>query len=101
AGGPPPGPGRPPRRRNLAGALAVRPAALARRAAPGHRLVLVDDLVTTGASLAEAARALRAAGRPPHAAATVAAAVRRSRSGPGPAAPARGGRGGPVPSRGS
>ncbi|MFD0528513.1 ComF family protein [Kitasatospora arboriphila] len=47
------------RHRNLHGALAVPP----RRAAllSGRRLVLVDDLVTTGASLAEAARALRAA----------------------------------------
>ncbi|MFJ5884995.1 ComF family protein [Kitasatospora cineracea] len=68
------------RRRNLDGALAV-PARLARRLA-GHRLVLVDDLVTTGASLAEAARALRAAGCPPRAAATVAATARR---GPGAA----------------
>ncbi|MFD7735507.1 ComF family protein [Kitasatospora phosalacinea] len=66
------------RRRNLDGALAV-PARVAPRLA-GHRLVLVDDLVTTGASLAEAARALRAAGCPPRAAATVAATARR---GPG------------------
>ncbi|WP_254897785.1 ComF family protein [Kitasatospora sp. NA04385] len=63
------------RHRNLDGALAV-PARLAARLA-GHRLVLVDDLVTTGASLAEAARALRAAGCPPRAAATVAATARR------------------------
>ncbi|AUG77533.1 phosphoribosyltransferase [Kitasatospora sp. MMS16-BH015] len=64
------------RRRNLHGALTVRHASL-----PPHPLVLVDDLVTTGASLAEAARALRAHGHPPHAAATVAAAGRRSRPG--------------------
>ncbi|MEV7180194.1 phosphoribosyltransferase family protein [Kitasatospora sp. NPDC093679] len=63
------------RHRNLHGALAVPP----RRAAllSGRRLVLVDDLVTTGASLAEAARALRAAGCPPCAAAAVAATPRR------------------------
>ncbi|MEV4561384.1 phosphoribosyltransferase family protein [Kitasatospora sp. NPDC049285] len=64
------------RHRNLHGALAV-PDRLAARLA-GHRLVLVDDLVTTGATLAEAARALRAAGCPPRAAATVAATARRN-----------------------
>ena len=56
------------RARNLAGALAVRPGA----PAAGEALVLVDDLVTTGASLAEAARALREAGAPPLGAAVVA-----------------------------
>ncbi|WP_052390861.1 ComF family protein [Streptomyces sp. NRRL B-24484] len=70
------------RHRNLHGALAVPP----RRAAllHGRTPVLVDDLVTTGASLAEAARALRAAGCPPFAAAAVASTPRRS-AGPGPA----------------
>lgn len=53
------------RRANLAGALevaasGVRPLGEAVRA--GARVVLVDDLMTTGASLAEAARALAAAG---------------------------------------
>ncbi|MBQ0848626.1 ComF family protein [Streptomyces sp. BH-SS-21] len=44
---------------NLAGALEVAPGG-ARLLAGAGRVVLVDDLMTTGASLAEAARALRA-----------------------------------------
>ncbi|MET9612624.1 ComF family protein [Kitasatospora indigofera] len=60
------------------------------RPAAGCRLVLVDDLVTTGASLGEAARALARAGAPPSAAATVAAAgLRRT----GPARPPASGAG--------
>lgn len=58
------------RRANLAGALA------ARGGAPGVRVV-VDDLTTTGASLAEACRALARAGTPASACAVVAAAERR------------------------
>jgi predicted amidophosphoribosyltransferase len=50
---------------NLAGALEVAPAGV-RLLAGGGRAVLIDDLMTTGASLAEAARALTAAGAAPH-----------------------------------
>ncbi|WP_327253012.1 ComF family protein [Streptomyces sp. NBC_01244] len=49
------------RRENLAGALQARPGA-GRAMAGAARIVLVDDLVTTGSTLVEAARALRAAG---------------------------------------
>jgi predicted amidophosphoribosyltransferase len=45
---------------------------------PGGEVIVVDDIVTTGASLAEAARALAAAGRLPLGAATVAATMRRA-----------------------
>ncbi|GGV13844.1 hypothetical protein GCM10010495_29760 [Kitasatospora herbaricolor] len=55
------------------------------RLGAGCRLVLVDDLVTTGASLGEAAHALARAGAPPSAAATVAAAgLRRPPTGARP-----------------
>ncbi|MFI6446069.1 ComF family protein [Kitasatospora sp. NPDC050543] len=63
------------RRRNLHGALAVPPHL--RGTLVQRQVVLVDDLVTTGASLAEAARALTLAGARPCAAATVAATARR------------------------
>jgi predicted amidophosphoribosyltransferase len=61
---------------NLAGALAVR--GRFRGALAGRRVVLVDDIVTTGATLAEAARALRAEGVDVLAAAVVAATARRA-----------------------
>ncbi|NNG18815.1 ComF family protein [Naumannella sp. ID2617S] len=57
---------------NLAGAL------VARAGPPGRTAILVDDVTTTGATLAEAHRALLAAGVPVLGAAVVAATVRRS-----------------------
>jgi predicted amidophosphoribosyltransferase len=63
---------------NLAGALGVRDAGRARLR--GSTLIMVDDLMTTGVTLAEAARALRSAGGSVHAAATVAATPRRGSS---------------------
>jgi predicted amidophosphoribosyltransferase len=58
------------RRENLAGAFRLR------RPISTGAAVLVDDLVTTGSSLTEAARVLRAARIPVLGAATVAATVR-------------------------
>ncbi|MDT7570937.1 MAG: hypothetical protein QOE05_1111 [Actinomycetota bacterium] len=57
---------------NLAGAFVVR-----RDLPAGLPVVVVDDVVTTGASLVEAARALTAAGATVEGAATVAATIRR------------------------
>lgn len=57
---------------NLAGALQASP-----RLPASGVVVVVDDVVTTGASLAEAARALAAAGLVVHGGATVAATLRR------------------------
>jgi predicted amidophosphoribosyltransferase len=58
---------------NLEGALR------AKRDLRGARVIVVDDVVTTGATLAEAARALRAAGAEVPAAAVVAATARWAR----------------------
>ena len=63
---------------NLRGAYDVRPSS--RRALPGVALVVVDDVITTGATAAEAARALRAAGGSVSAVAVVAATSRRTSS---------------------
>lgn len=60
---------------NLAGSLQVVPAA---KGPPAAGALLLDDIVTTGATLAEAARALHAAGIAVPLAATVGATRRRS-----------------------
>jgi predicted amidophosphoribosyltransferase len=64
------------RARNLAGALIVAPVAV--RLVSGRSVLLVDDLITTGSTLAEAARALRTADVEVVGAATVAATARWS-----------------------
>lgn len=63
---------------NLAGAFEVTTGA--RRVAAGRSAIVVDDVLTTGATAAEATRALVAAGVVVDAVATVAATVRRSTS---------------------
>ena len=78
--------GREARRDNLAGALEV--TAWGRPVLAGSVCVVVDDVVTTGSTLAEATRALRSAGARHVVAAAVAATPRRSRA--PPRTPARG-----------
>lgn len=63
------------RRENLAGALTC-------VEAPGCRVIVVDDIITTGATLAEAARALREAGVGAARAAAIAATSRTRASVP-------------------
>jgi predicted amidophosphoribosyltransferase len=58
------------RRRNVADSLRARDVA-------GLRIVVIDDVVTTGATLEEAARALRAGGAEVIGAATIASTARR------------------------
>jgi predicted amidophosphoribosyltransferase len=60
------------RRRNAAGALA------ATRRLAGRRFLIVDDVLTTGSTVAEAARALRAAGGEVFGAAVIAETPRRA-----------------------
>ncbi len=62
--------GRLERHRNTAGSMVA-------RGIRGQRVVVLDDVITTGASLAEAVRALREAGADVAAAVTVAATPRR------------------------
>jgi predicted amidophosphoribosyltransferase len=61
------------RARNIRGTFAVRP----RQLRPGGSVVLADDIVTTGATLAEAARTMAAGGRRPVAAAVLVATPKR------------------------
>lgn len=64
------------RARNLSGAFTTRRRAVDRLRV--DRVVLVDDLITTGVTLTECAAALAAAGVHAHACATIAATQRRS-----------------------
>lgn len=76
------------REANLRGRMRVRPRPRGRLAALGPvRVVLCDDVVTTGSTLREAQRALERSGVPVAGAATVAATVRRRVGSPAPGLP--------------
>ncbi|GAB3081186.1 ComF family protein [Intrasporangium mesophilum] len=66
------------RRANLSGAMGVKP--LWHNVIRGRRCIVVDDVVTTGATMAEAARALRRAGAADVVGATIAATQRSGAS---------------------
>lgn len=70
------------RRANLDGSMWTVAARLARRAGRPARVVVCDDVLTTGATASEAARALAASGVPVTAVAVVAATARRIRGVP-------------------
>lgn len=69
------------RRANLTGAIGVPDRVAERWRRDGHAVVLCDDLVTTGASLVEATRALRAVGVPVVGAVTLVATPRHGPAG--------------------
>jgi predicted amidophosphoribosyltransferase len=74
---------------NVAGSLAMRPGFSRPAVGSAPRIVLVDDVLTSGATLSEAARALRAGGVQTHKAVVV-AAVLRPEPGGSSALPSRG-----------
>lgn len=65
------------RRANLAGSMAARQRVVRRLAGRGAHVVVCDDVITTGATVREAQRALEAVGVPVLAVAAVAATPRR------------------------
>jgi predicted amidophosphoribosyltransferase len=66
------------RRLNLAGSLRIRTGGGGRAARGSPLVVIVDDVLTTGATIAEAARALREGGVSPGGAAVIAAVIPHS-----------------------
>ncbi len=72
------------RRRNLSGAMGVASSRLGRLAGRPARVVLCDDVLTTGATLAEGVRALSAVGMRPHLCVALARVVPEARRRPEP-----------------